>query len=111
MIDYEYRVCRPYTVCLHKANPIEPARKDFITLFLQPVSEERCVAHPYLSYLSHEIDAVTLRSFQQMIFGQDRPYPGEPGTQAAAARPPGRNPRAFGRRVRLRIGAGSPRRA
>ena len=73
MIDYEYRVCRPYTVCLHKANPIEPARMDFITLFLQPVSEERCVAHPYLSYLSHEIDAVTLRSFQQMIFGQDRP--------------------------------------
>ena len=73
MIDYEYRVRRPYTVCLYKANPIEPARSDFIALLLQPVTEERCVAHPYLAYLPHELDAVTLRSFQQLIFGQDRP--------------------------------------
>ena len=73
MIDYEYRVCRPYTVCLYKANPIEPARRDFIALFLQPVTEERCVAHPYLAYLPHELDAQTLRSFQQLVFGQDRP--------------------------------------
>ena len=73
MIEYEYQVCRPYTVCLRKANPIEPARSDFIALLLQPVTEERCVAHPYLAYLPHDLDAVTLRSFQQLIFGQDRP--------------------------------------
>ena len=73
MIDYEYRVCRPYTACLYKINPIEPARKDFIALLLQPVSEERCVAHPCLAYLPHDLDAESLRSFQQLIFGQDRP--------------------------------------
>ena len=73
MIDYEYRVCRPYTACLYKLNPIEPARKDFIALLLQPVSEERCVVHPCLAYLPHDLDAESLRSFQQLIFGQDRP--------------------------------------
>ena len=73
MIDYEYRVRRPYTACLYKINPIEPARKDFIALCLQPVTEERCVAHPCLAYLSHGLDAESLRSFQQLIFGQDRP--------------------------------------
>ncbi len=73
MIDYEYKVCRPYTVCLYKSNPIEPERRDFIVLLLQPVDEERCVAHPYLAYLPHEIDEEALRWFQQLIFGQDKP--------------------------------------
>ncbi len=73
MVDYEYKVCRPYTVCLYKSNPIEPERWDFIALLVQPVDEERCVAHPYLAYLPHEIDAEALRWFQQLIFGQDKP--------------------------------------
>ena len=73
MVDYEYRVSRPYTVCLYKSNPIEPERWDFIVLLVQPVSEERCVAHPYLAYLSHEIDEEALRWFQQLIFAQDKP--------------------------------------
>ena len=73
MVDYEYKVCRPYTVCLYKSNPIEPERWDFIVLLVQPVSEERCVAHPYLAYLRHEIDEESLRWFQQLIFAQDKP--------------------------------------
>ena len=73
MIDYEYRVCRPYTVCLYKSNPIEPGRWDFIVLFVQPVSEERCVAHPYLAYLPHNLDNETNRWFMQLIFAQDKP--------------------------------------
>ena len=73
MVDYEYRVSRPYTVCLYKSNPIEPERWDFIVLFVQPVSEERCVAHPYLSYLAHNLDNETNRWFMQLIFAQDKP--------------------------------------
>ena len=73
MVDYEYRVSRPYTVCLYKSNPIEPERWDFIVLFVQPVSEERCVAHPYLSYLPHNLDNDTNRWFMQLIFAQDKP--------------------------------------
>ena len=73
MVDYEYKVSRPYTVCLYKSNPIEPERWDFIVLFVQPVNEERCIAHPYLSYLPHNLDAETNRWFMQLIFGQDKP--------------------------------------
>ena len=73
MVDYEYRVSRPYTVCLYKSNPIEPERWDFIVLFVQPVSEERCVAHPYLAYLPHNLDNDTNRWFMQLIFAQDKP--------------------------------------
>ena len=73
MVDYEYKVCRPYTVCLYKSNPIEPERWDFIVLFLQPVSEERCVAHSYLAYLPHNLDNETNRWFMQLIFSQDKP--------------------------------------
>ncbi len=60
-------------MCLYKSNPIEPERRDFIVLLVQPVDEERCVAHPCLAYLPHEIDEEALRWFQQLIFGQDEP--------------------------------------
>ena len=71
--DYVYRVFRPYTVALYKSNPVQTSRKDFIALMVQPVSEERCVAHPLLAYLKDEIDARTVRWFMQLIFLQDRP--------------------------------------
>ena len=95
MVDYEYRVSRPYTVCLYKSNPIEPERWDFIVLFVQPVSEERCIAHPYLSYLPPQprqrhqplVHAAHLRAGQA--------DPREPASEAPAPRPPGGDPRAL----------------
>jgi phenylpropionate dioxygenase-like ring-hydroxylating dioxygenase large terminal subunit len=72
-VDYVYAVLRPYIVVLFKANPVERARKDMIALFVQPVSEERCVAHILTCYLPHEIHPPAVRRFQQFIFGQDRP--------------------------------------
>ncbi len=73
MVDYVYRVFRPYTVALYKSNPTQPDRKDFIALFVQPVDEERCVAHPFLCYLMDGIDRATVRWFMQLIFAQDKP--------------------------------------
>lgn len=72
-VDYIYSVLRPYIVVLYKANPIEPRRKDMIALFVQPVSEETCVAHILTCYLPHDADPHAIRRFQQFIFGQDRP--------------------------------------
>jgi phenylpropionate dioxygenase-like ring-hydroxylating dioxygenase large terminal subunit len=72
-VDYVYAVLRPYIVVLFKANPVERARKDMIALFVQPVSEESCVAHILTCYLPHEIHPPSVRRFQQFIFGQDRP--------------------------------------
>jgi phenylpropionate dioxygenase-like ring-hydroxylating dioxygenase large terminal subunit len=72
-VDYIYAVRRPYIVELFKANPIEQDRMDMIALLLQPVTEERCVAHILLAYPPHHVDVASLRWFQQLIFGQDRP--------------------------------------
>jgi len=73
MVDYIYRVIRPYTVSLYKSNPNQQERMDSIYLFVQPVDEENCVAHPFLCYLKDEMDAATVRWFMQLIFAQDKP--------------------------------------
>ncbi len=71
--DYIYEVVRPYTVLLYKTNPAQPARNDLIVLFVQPVSEESCVAHLLMVYLRDDIDEPGVRRFAQLIFGQDKP--------------------------------------
>jgi phenylpropionate dioxygenase-like ring-hydroxylating dioxygenase large terminal subunit len=73
VVDYIYKVMRPYTVALYKSNPIQKHRLDVITLFVQPVDEENCIAHPYLCYLKEGMEAATVRSFMQLIFAQDKP--------------------------------------
>ncbi|RUU14691.1 aromatic ring-hydroxylating dioxygenase subunit alpha [Mesorhizobium sp. USDA-HM6] len=73
VVDYIYKVIRPYTVALYKSNPIQKHRLDVITLFVQPVDEENCIAHPFLCYLKDGMEAATVRSFMQLIFAQDKP--------------------------------------
>jgi len=73
VVDYIYKVMRPYTVALYKSNPVQKERLDVIVLFVQPVDEENCVAHPFLCYLKDNIDAATVRWFMQLIFAQDKP--------------------------------------
>lgn len=73
MVDYIYKVLRPYTTALYKSNPGHPDRLDAIFLFVQPVDEERCVAHPFLCYLKDGLSAAGVRWFMQLIFGQDKP--------------------------------------
>jgi phenylpropionate dioxygenase-like ring-hydroxylating dioxygenase large terminal subunit len=72
-VEYIYRVPHPFCAILYKINPIQRARMDVITLFLQPVSEERVVAHMLLSMLDDSSSDAFLRSFQLAIFGQDKP--------------------------------------
>ncbi|MDE3812983.1 aromatic ring-hydroxylating dioxygenase subunit alpha [Sinorhizobium meliloti] len=73
VVDYIYKVIRPYTVALYKSNPVHKARLDVITLFVQPVDEERCIAHPFLCYLKEGVSEASIRSFMQLIFAQDKP--------------------------------------
>ena len=67
------RVLRPYAVVLHKSNPIHRDRMDYIALFVQPVDEENCVAHPLLCYMKDGMTPAILRWFMQLIFAQDKP--------------------------------------
>ena len=73
MVEYVYRVYRPYMVALYKTNPSFAGRKDYIVLFIQPVGPEECVAHTFLCYLDDGMGADKLRWFMQLIFGQDKP--------------------------------------
>ncbi|CDX36182.1 hypothetical protein MPLSOD_270004 [Mesorhizobium sp. SOD10] len=90
VVDYIYKVMRPYTVALYKSNPIQKHRLDVITLFVQPVDEENCIAS--LSLLPQgrhggcdgaQLHAIDLRAGQT----DSR----KPDTQAPAARPACRN--------------------
>jgi phenylpropionate dioxygenase-like ring-hydroxylating dioxygenase large terminal subunit len=72
-VDYSYEVIRPYTVLLYKANPVRPEISDMIVLFVQPVTEESCIANMLLVYLKDELSAAMLRQFAQLIFCQDKP--------------------------------------
>ncbi|HLQ85357.1 MAG TPA: hypothetical protein VK110_04320 [Salinisphaeraceae bacterium] len=70
-MEYVYRVVRPFVAFLYKTNPVYPDRMDAIGLFVQPVSEEHCIAHTVLFYLDNDTEDHGLRLFQQTIFGQD----------------------------------------
>ncbi len=72
-VEYVYRVPHPYCSVLYKSSGQDPSRMDVIALFVQPVSQERIRAHMLLSLLDDASDENIMRSFQQTIFGQDKP--------------------------------------
>lgn len=73
VVDYIYEVVRPLTACLYKANPVHRERFDVIYLFVQPVDEERSIAHALILFVEDGASPADLRSFQQLIFLQDKP--------------------------------------
>ncbi len=72
-VRYIYRVPRPYIAILYKTCPPQPNRSDVIALFVQPVTEVRCIAHQWLCMLDTTSTDTALRQFQLTIFGQDKP--------------------------------------
>jgi phenylpropionate dioxygenase-like ring-hydroxylating dioxygenase large terminal subunit len=72
-VEYVYRVPHPYCGVLYKSSGLDPARRDVIAVFLQPVDEEHTRAHMLLSVLDDEHEDKEIRNFQQSIFGQDKP--------------------------------------
>jgi len=71
--EYLYRVPHPYCALLYKSVSADDARIDIIGLFLQPITEERVVAHMQLSTLDSLHSDAAIREFQQFIFSQDKP--------------------------------------
>ena len=72
-VEYVYRVPHPYCAILYKANAIVMNRMDVISLFVQPVGEEECNANMLLTIIDDQNSNTAIRSFQQMIFAQDKP--------------------------------------
>ncbi|MGO4336083.1 aromatic ring-hydroxylating dioxygenase subunit alpha [Labrys sp. KB_33_2] len=73
LVEYVYKVIRPYTVALYKSNSVHKHRSDVIVLFVQPVDEENCIAHPLLCYVKDGTGEAAIRGFMQLIFAQDKP--------------------------------------
>ena len=73
-VVYRYRVMQPLSAMLYKsAYGRGDGALDAIALFVQPLSEERVVAHVLLAYLDDVTSTAVLIAFQQTIFGQDKP--------------------------------------
>lgn len=73
MVEYKYRVYRPYIVALYKTNAKYADRMDYIVLFIQPVGPEDCIVHSFLCYIKDDLTAESVRWFMQLIFAQDKP--------------------------------------
>ncbi len=72
VVDYRYRVTSPFTTMLYKTCPADPSRFDVICLFVQPLTEVLCRAHPLMFLIDDESPTAELIQFQQHIFLQDR---------------------------------------
>ena len=72
-VEYVYRVPHPYCAILYKANAIDMNRMDVVAIFVQPVSEEECNANMFLAMIDDQNSDTAIRSFQLMIFAQDKP--------------------------------------
>ncbi|KIC07680.1 (2Fe-2S)-binding protein [Leisingera sp. ANG-M1] len=72
-VEYTYRVPHPNCALLYKSSPADPSRRDVIYLFLQPMGEEWVRAHTGMCILDEDNTDESIRYFQQVIFGQDKP--------------------------------------
>ncbi|WP_407941257.1 aromatic ring-hydroxylating dioxygenase subunit alpha [Mesorhizobium xinjiangense] len=72
MTDYIYRVATPFVTLLYKTCPNADDRWDVICLFVQPMDEDLCRAHPLMLLIDEATPLSDLIAFQLDIFLQDR---------------------------------------
>lgn len=70
--DYMYRVATPFVTILYKTCPNAADRWDVICLFVQPMEEDLCRAHPLMLLIDDVAPLQDLIAFQLDIFLQDR---------------------------------------
>ncbi|POF30848.1 aromatic ring-hydroxylating oxygenase subunit alpha [Roseibium marinum] len=72
LTDYIYRVATPFVTVLYKTCPNSDERWDVICLFVQPMQEDLCKAHPLMLLIDDVTPQQDLIAFQLDIFLQDR---------------------------------------
>ncbi|WP_137918703.1 aromatic ring-hydroxylating dioxygenase subunit alpha [Hydrogenophaga sp. 2FB] len=70
---YRFRVMQPMTAMLYKSCFNREDTLDAIALFVQPLTEESCIAYVLLAYFEDQLSDTELIAFQHTIFGQDKP--------------------------------------
>ncbi|WP_116599114.1 aromatic ring-hydroxylating oxygenase subunit alpha [Primorskyibacter marinus] len=73
MVDYTYRVPHVNCALLYKSSPNDASRSDVIYMFLQPMSQDWVRAHTGMCVIDEDNTYESIRYFQQVIFGQDKP--------------------------------------
>ncbi|KAA2315196.1 aromatic ring-hydroxylating dioxygenase subunit alpha [Pseudooceanicola sediminis] len=72
-VEYIYRVPHPNCSVLYKSSPVDETRLDAIYIFVQPMGQEKIRAHTGMCIIDDASTDLDIRSFQQTIFGQDKP--------------------------------------
>lgn len=72
MTRYQYRVMSPFSVMLYKNISEDSDRNDAICVFIQPVTETRCLAYAPMAIVDDKNTAADIADFQQSIFLEDR---------------------------------------
>ena len=73
LAQYRYRVMQPLCAALYKSSPARADGQDVIVLMVQPLDDERVIAHCLLVYHDDGMADTGMIAFQQMIFGEDKP--------------------------------------
>jgi phenylpropionate dioxygenase-like ring-hydroxylating dioxygenase large terminal subunit len=71
-MDRTYRIPAPFTVVLYRVSRSDPARKDVLAVFVQPVQETLCRAQVVTWLVDSTTPHADLCRFEQTIFLQDR---------------------------------------
>jgi phenylpropionate dioxygenase-like ring-hydroxylating dioxygenase large terminal subunit len=71
MVEYTYRVVRPHTAILTKLPQRQDGFNEAISLHVQPLDEENCLAWIILAMPDSESTDDEMRAFQDRIFAQD----------------------------------------
>lgn len=72
MTHYTYRVMSPFSAMFYKTSFDEPDRDDALCLFVQPITETKCLAYMPMALVDPNSDMTSIIDFQQSIFLQDR---------------------------------------
>ena len=116
VMRYRYRVPHPYCVMLYYDSLPDPSVEDICAIWVQPLSADRVRAHNYMGVVDDTSTDNEIKSYQLLIFAQDKPIlenqhpkllPLDPGPRPPSGRPVGhRLPALAGRLGRhLRRGA------
>lgn len=73
MVDYTFRVPHLNCALLYKSSPTDAQRRDVIYMFLQPMGPEWVRAHTGMCVIDDDNSYESIRHFQQVILGQDKP--------------------------------------
>ena len=73
VMRYRYRVPHPYCVMLYYDSLPDPSLEDICAIWVQPLSADRVRAHNYMGVIDDTSTDTDIKSYQLLIFAQDKP--------------------------------------